>query len=58
MHFFSTRFERFAATAVEADGFGACSPEEPAGVGFDSVLRLSLLKPELTDLFTEVSESI
>ena len=32
-------------------GFGEATPEEPAEVGFDSELRLSIL--EFADLFTE-----
>ena len=42
---------------VEAAGFGAATPEEPAEVGPGSVLRLSI-ELELTVLFTEVAESI
>ena len=41
---------------VEAAGFGTTTPEEPAEVGPDSVLRLSV-ELEFTGLFTEVGES-
>ena len=57
----SIRVEIFAATdfvLVEAAGFWAATLEEPAEVGFDSELQLSILEIELTDLFTEVCESI
>ena len=44
---------------VEVAGLGAVTTKEPAKVGPDSVLRSSVeLELELTDLFTEVSESI
>ena len=54
--FLSTRVGRFVATdfvIVEAVGFGAATPEEPAEVGLDSELR----ELELADFFTEVGES-
>ena len=57
----SSWVEIFSATdfvLMEAAGFWAATPEEPAEVGFDSELQLSLLEPELADLFTEVGESI
>ena len=53
-------FEIFAATDFvleDAAGFWAAIPEEPAEVSFDSELRLSILEPELADLFTEVGDS-
>ena len=59
MHF--SRLEIFLAAhvvLVEAAGFWAATPEEPAEVGFESALRLSILGLELADLFTEIGESI
>ena len=43
---------------VDAAGVLAATPAEPAEIRPDSVGRLSVLELELTDLFTEVCESI